>query len=479
LVGYDKDVPARTVRVPANTVAGEVTTAQLDTAIATRIPTTAIDAPGGVATFESTTPTATMSKAGEALIDGLAAQWALNDGTLLFATTRSNAGTFTVRTSTGYARLINADGTLGAQAGTGAAGNNITLTIPAGGGLRALGILSVGNGGSTRSGNITFLDVNSRQIVAFSQGAMVGLTEVNCYNCPGLTSLPNWAGVTYVDCADCTGLTSLPNWASVTFVYCFNCPGLTSLPNWAGVTSVQCYNCPGLTSLPNWANVTFVYCSSNPGLTSLPNWAGVTSVYCYNCPGLTSLPNWANVTSVQCYNCTGLTSLPLWPSVAYVECYDNPGLTALPLWSNVTDVDCSSCTGLTSLPNWATVNYVYCPNCPGLTALPLWSNANLVDCFNCPGLTSLPNWTNVNEVSCSSNPGLTSLPNWANVTSVECYSCPGLTPAAMDTWYLGYAVTRPSYTYVDQSGTTGAPTAASAAVRADLVDNESWTIILP
>jgi hypothetical protein len=314
----------------------------------------------GLATGDSLSAAVISSKLADALIAELTRRWPLNDGTMHFATTRTDAGVFTAKTSTGYARLINPDGTLGVQAGTGAPGNNITLTIPAGSGLRAMGILSVSNGGGTRSGNITSLEILSRQIVAFSVGSMTGLSSVNC--------------------ADNSGLTSLPNWANVSFVECSNCPGLATLPNWANVSFVACPNCPGLTTLPNWANVSFVGC--------------------YNCPGLTTLPNWANVNNVSCYNC--------------------------------------------------------------------------------PGLTSLPNWANVNTVNCSDNPCLTSLPNWAwpNTGENNLYAsnCPGLTSAFIDSWFNAYAVTRPAYLYVDITGSTGDPTAASAAVRADLV-SIGWTLI--
>jgi hypothetical protein len=123
-----------------------------------------------------------MSLAGERLIASLAdVRGASNAGTCYFATTRATSGTFTVKTSTGYARLVNPDNTLGAQVGTGVAGNNITLTIPASGLHRAYGIISVTNGGTVRSGNITVLTI-SNQLTTFSGTGLSALTDLQLYN---------------------------------------------------------------------------------------------------------------------------------------------------------------------------------------------------------------------------------------------------------------------------------------------------------
>jgi len=124
--------------------------------------------------------TVVMSLAGDRLIASLAAAGgASNAGTCYLATTRATSGTFTVKTSTGYARLVNPDNTLGAQVGTGVAGNDITLTIPASGLHRAYGIISVANGGSTRSGNITYLYINSNQLTAFSGTGLSALVDLS------------------------------------------------------------------------------------------------------------------------------------------------------------------------------------------------------------------------------------------------------------------------------------------------------------
>ena len=121
--------------------------------------------------------------AGDRLIASLASvRGASNAGTCYFATTRATSGTFTVKTSTGYARLVNPDNTLGTQAGTGVAGNNITLTIPASGLHRAYGVISVTNGGTVRSGNITTLDLTSNQLTTFSGTGLSSLTTLYLTN---------------------------------------------------------------------------------------------------------------------------------------------------------------------------------------------------------------------------------------------------------------------------------------------------------
>jgi hypothetical protein len=123
-----------------------------------------------------------MSKAGERLIASLATvRGASNAGTCYFATTRSTSGTFTVKTSTGYARLVNSDNTLGAQAGTGDAANPITLTIPASGLHRALGIISVPFDGASQSGNITEIRLENNQLTTFSGTGLSSLTTLYLY----------------------------------------------------------------------------------------------------------------------------------------------------------------------------------------------------------------------------------------------------------------------------------------------------------
>ena len=135
--------------------------------------------------------------AGDRLIASLAeVRGVSNAGTCYFATTRSTSGTLTVKTSTGYARLVNPDNTLGAQVGTGVAGNSFTLTIPASGLHRAYGVISVTNGGTTRSGNITILNLTYNQLTTFSgtglsslTGLYLGNNQLTTFSGTGLSTL--------------------------------------------------------------------------------------------------------------------------------------------------------------------------------------------------------------------------------------------------------------------------------------------------
>ncbi len=138
------------------------------------------------------------SKLGDVLIASLQALWTPTAGTAHFATAELAADMFLIKTTTGYARLINPDGSLGAQAGTGVAGTEVSVTIPAGEGLRAYGVMSVANGGSVRSGSITklnFFGIASK-IVSFSGTGLSAVTflgfqgnRLTAFSTSGLTAL--------------------------------------------------------------------------------------------------------------------------------------------------------------------------------------------------------------------------------------------------------------------------------------------------
>ena len=119
-----------------------------------------------------------MSLIGDRLIASLATVRASNAGTCHFATTRATSFTFSVKTSTGYARIVNPDNTLGAQVGSGVAENSIAISSPASGLHRAYGVISVVNGGSARSGNITYLSLNTALLTSFSGTGLSALTEL-------------------------------------------------------------------------------------------------------------------------------------------------------------------------------------------------------------------------------------------------------------------------------------------------------------
>ena len=58
--------------------------------------------------------------------------------------------------------------------------------------------------------------------------SLVDLTELNCYNCPLLTSIPpTLVGLTHLNCAGCPLLTSIPpELVNLTTLFCHNCPWL-------------------------------------------------------------------------------------------------------------------------------------------------------------------------------------------------------------------------------------------------------------
>jgi hypothetical protein len=99
---------------------------------------------------------------------------------------------------------------------------------------------------------------------------LVGLTTLNCSNCPLLTAIPK----------ELVGLTAL---------YCWNCPLLTAIPKeLVGLTSLYCHNCPLLTAIPKeLVNLTTLDCGDSPLLTAIPKelvW--LTWLYCPGCPWL-------------------------------------------------------------------------------------------------------------------------------------------------------------------------------------------------
>lgn len=120
-----------------------------------------------------------MSSQGMALIQSLKSVRSAGIGCFHFSTSTAAAGTFTVKTSTGYARLVLPNNTLGVQAGTGDANSNITLTIPAGSGHLQYAVISVTNGGTTAGGAITQINITAnRRIHALDVSALTSCTSL-------------------------------------------------------------------------------------------------------------------------------------------------------------------------------------------------------------------------------------------------------------------------------------------------------------
>ena len=121
-----------------------------------------------------------------------------NAGVFVFSTIDAMSGSMGVVTTTGYARLINADATLGPQVGTGVPNSSTNVAFPAGGGHRAYGVMSVANGGSLRSGNIT--DISSAGYPTYITST--GLSAVTSINI-------NYAFVADVDVSGFTSIGTL------------------------------------------------------------------------------------------------------------------------------------------------------------------------------------------------------------------------------------------------------------------------------
>jgi hypothetical protein len=78
---------------------------------------------------------------------------------------------------------------------------------------------------------------------------LVGLTRLDCNNCPLLTAIPKELVVlTHLNCYNCPLLTAIPKeLVGLTWMSCANCPLLTAIPKeLVGLTNLYCYGCPWL-----------------------------------------------------------------------------------------------------------------------------------------------------------------------------------------------------------------------------------------
>ena len=122
------------------------------------------------------------SKVGKSLIESLKQVWPSNAGTFHFATTSAPSKTVSVRTTTGYARLIGNNGSLETVAGTGNPSTPISVVFPESGRIRAFGIVSTTSSGSVRSGNITYISAIEQRIIAFDVSGLSNLTNLYLQN---------------------------------------------------------------------------------------------------------------------------------------------------------------------------------------------------------------------------------------------------------------------------------------------------------
>lgn len=143
------------------------------------------------------------SAEGRRLIASLQAVWPANAGTCHCATIKATSGNLTVQTTTGYFRMIFADGSLGMQNGTGNPAFLLSSSFPALGGHRAIGVMSVASGGSVRSGDVTYFQCSSAQVTAMDVSALTALISLFCDD-NQLTALDvsNNAALVTLYCAD-------------------------------------------------------------------------------------------------------------------------------------------------------------------------------------------------------------------------------------------------------------------------------------
>jgi hypothetical protein len=137
-----------------------------------------------------------LSAQGEALISALQASRPPTSGTFHFSAVSPTAKTITVRTSFGYARLVNPDNTLGTNVGSATVTNPINITIPAGTGHRSYAIIATNSAG-TASGTITTLSstVADNRITAIALSSLTSCTSITLNNTQ-LTSFNGGTGLT-------------------------------------------------------------------------------------------------------------------------------------------------------------------------------------------------------------------------------------------------------------------------------------------
>ena len=191
-IGSEKDLVRASLNLGADILGNETINEIL--AVDTNATLTALD----VYTLLSNnqlTAAQIMSKVGEQLIASLRTARPFSDGLAYFATTCAKASIALVRTSTGYARLLNSDNTLGDRQGIGDPNESIILEIPPSGLHRALAVMPVGENG-TNYGNINIIDIESSNITSLSTTGLFSLTDLflfgnqlTTFSAVGLTAL--------------------------------------------------------------------------------------------------------------------------------------------------------------------------------------------------------------------------------------------------------------------------------------------------
>jgi len=138
-----------------------------------------LDCSDSLANTADTDSYSIVSKTGDSLIASLKEIWQSNAGTFHFATTSVASQTIQIKTTTGYARLIGSNGSLGSVVGSGNPSVLINVVFSEGNGIRAFGIMSTTSNGNVRNGDITYIYMYNKRIVSFDGTLLTGLTSLD------------------------------------------------------------------------------------------------------------------------------------------------------------------------------------------------------------------------------------------------------------------------------------------------------------
>jgi len=288
----------------------------------TQVPT-ASEVGAQIATAALTDPQVGNQVGNELVVNfsALAAVSALNPGSLVFAHSRPTAGSFTVKTTTGFARpVLAATGALSTQVGTGVPATSLTIPIASGAAMRAMSVISVASGGSVRSGDITEVNilanqgihsistsqltalsslvVNSNRIAEFDGSGLNALTTLNLAN-NQLQSFTRGTGL--------GALTSLT--LSTNQLTTFSGAGLSSLTYLQlSANQLTTFSGDGLSSLTS-LNLSFNQLTTFSG-------AGMPSLVTFTLSNNTSMTSLdpsglASLQTMSVSGCTSLNSLDL------------------------------------------------------------------------------------------------------------------------------------------------------------------------
>ncbi len=153
-----------------------------------------------------------------------------------------------------------------------------------------------------------------------------------------------------------------------------NCIKLTALSGELVVDELDVFDCPSLSRLPDTFHANTVSLSGCEALTVLPNdFVVVAALNLANCANLARLPNDLETTRLSVANCRSLTALPEHLRSLYV---DMSGCTGITRWDDpevttLRQLSARGCTNLESLPpNLRQIDELDVSGCVRLTRLP-------------------------------------------------------------------------------------------------------------